>query len=275
MSKKIDAVLPLTLKNYDRFKILYKSMHLFFKDLGTCWVVTKDSEFKVLKSRINDQKYTVIKESLLVPEFKKMKDIRGWYKQQIIKFAIAKKIKSPFYLTLDADLICVRPVRYSDLIKNGKAISQIEDTDFHPEWYKYSERVLGFKRSGLAYGVTPALFSKETVIKLQNFLSEKANQNNKDSKISWRAFLIKNIPWTEYTLYFTFLEGMNLFEKYHTKPSIDAICGNKDSVWFKEDIPSWKPEKNFKNKKYFFIVIQSSAGMNPEEIWAKVSKYLK
>lgn len=275
MSRKIDAVLPLILEDYNRFKILYKSMKKFFKDLGTCWVVVKDNEFKKLKSKINDKKYKVIKESTIILEFKKVKNIKGWYKQQLIKLAIAQKIKSSFYLTLDADLICIRPVRYSHLIEKGKALCQIEKIDYHTDWYKNVKQILGFQRSGIAYGVTPALFSKQGVLKLQDFLFERANQNNKSRKMSWRTYLIKNIPWTEYTLYFTFLEGTNLFNKYHTKPDIENICSYKNSVWYKKDFPSWKPEKSFKKKKYFFIIVQSNTGMNPKEIWAKVSKYIK
>ena len=86
--------------------------------------------------------------------------------------------------------------------------------------------------------------------------------------------MIRNLPWTEYTLYYTFLEGTNLLKKYHQKPGIDTICGNKDSVWFKKDIPKWKP-KNFKKKKYFFIVFQSTTGLNPKEIWDKIKTRLK
>jgi len=270
--KKIDAVLPLTLKDFARFKLLYKTMTLF-KDLNTCWVITKDNEFKEIKSRIKDKKYKVIKETSIVPEFKNYKTLGGWYKQQLLKFAIAKKIESDFYLILDADLICVRTVRYSDLITNGKALSQIEKVDFHPEWYKDAERILGLKRSGLKHGVTPALFCKEGVLNLQDFLNKRASSNAK--KINWRMHLIKHLPWTEYTLYFTFMEGIGLFQKYYNKPAKENICGNLDSVWFKKDVKKFDPEKIFKKKKYFFIVFQSTTGINSNELWSKISKYYK
>ncbi len=266
MTKKIDAVIPLIMSDFERFEILHASLKRFFKDLGTCWVVTRDDEFDKIKSKINDNNYKIIKESSVVPEFKKIRNLKGWFKQQVIKLAITKKIRSKFYLTLDADLICIGPVRYSDLIKNGKALCQIEKTDFHPKWFKNTERILGFKRSGRAYGVTPALLSKDCVIELQKFLSKKES--------NWKLFLIKNIPWTEYTLYFTFIENTGLLKKYHEKPDVENICSYKKSLWFKEDFEKWNPKKSFGKKKYFFIVTQSNMNIPAKEIWAKVHNYI-
>ena len=65
MLHRIDAVLPLTMKDFGRFRILYMSMRRF-KCLGTCWVVVPDLEFEKLNSLINDERLRVIPETRLV-----------------------------------------------------------------------------------------------------------------------------------------------------------------------------------------------------------------
>lgn len=75
---KLDAVLSITLKDYERFTILQKSLKFFCKDLiRVCWVVTPDDEFAEIKSRISDDNYCVIPESNLVPEFNIFPKTRG------------------------------------------------------------------------------------------------------------------------------------------------------------------------------------------------------
>ena len=69
-SQQLDAVLPLTLKDYERFAILQKSLKTFCKDIRVCWIVTPDHDFAASKALITDNGYCVIPESSLVPEFK-------------------------------------------------------------------------------------------------------------------------------------------------------------------------------------------------------------
>lgn len=306
-SQQLDAVLPLTLKDYDRFTILHKSIELFCPGLiRTCWIVTPDQDFAEINNRIDDGKYQVISESSLVPEFKLFSKTGGWYKQQVIKLAIAQKIVTEFYLTLDADVICVKPVVFSDLVKNGKALCYALKTDIFPEWYKGSERVLHLKRSGRFHNVTPTILSKEAVIQLQNHLSNLSNlssnpqlnsyskskkikilllkalsfilsKKSKTSKLlnSWKSYLLRNLPWTEYALYYTYLEATNLFDKYHILADTCIYSTNK-SIWAKDDIASWKAEECFTGERdFFFCIAQSNTQISPREVWNKVRIYLE
>jgi Family of unknown function (DUF6492) len=295
---KIDAVLPLTLKDYERSSILRKSLRLFFMDLGKCWVVTPDKQFHEIKSKLKEDNYCVIQESILIPELKFYRAANkiypkslpitgGWYVQQLVKMAIAERIETPFYLTLDADVICTRRVEFSDLIQDGRAISRRTTQDLHPKWYNWSERVLGLTRSGLTHGVTPALLSKDAMIELQNYLSQRVSpvckifgSLPKNSSIlsnlfkSWRSYLIRSLPWTEYALYNTFLEAFNLYEKYHIDMGNYAIYDN--SVWQREMFASWDPKKSFDgNRNFFFTVVQSNARISVMEVWEKVGRYLE
>jgi Family of unknown function (DUF6492) len=56
------------------------------------------------------------------------------------------------------------------------------------------------------HGVTPAILSREATILLQDYLTTRARMLRLDARSNWRTFLVLSIPWTEYALYYTFLE---------------------------------------------------------------------
>jgi hypothetical protein len=290
-SQKIDAVLPLTRNDYERFKILQKSLTLFFKDLGTCWIVVPDRDFYILNSLIKNEHFVVLPESSLIPEFNIFRKIFGWYKQQLIKIAIAEKITSSFYLTLDADVICTRVCHYSDFLKEGRAVCNLEKEGSHfLEWYAWVEDVLQLKGSNRYHSVTPAILSKEAMIKLHEYislLSEKTSfSSNKRSiflallkyfpilqKIFslYRTYLLLHLPWTEYSLYYSFLEEMNLFDQYHF---IEEIKVYDNCVWNRDEFDSWNPAISFNEINSCFTVVQSNTNIPAEEIWQKVRTFL-
>jgi hypothetical protein len=307
---RLDAVLPLLLKDYERFRILDKSLRKFCPDLiKTCWVVVRDSEYEELDQKISNWRYRVVPECLVIPELKFYRlmrralygrysrvlkttalrrnnrfNIYGWQIQQLIKLAIAQRVETDFYLTLDSDVLCVRPIHYDDLILEARAITGSTEEDEHPGWYKDAERLLGLRRSGLSHSVTPAILSKQAVLDLQEHLSKTVNpvlrvvsllfpRSSMVYKIlvSWRSLLIRNTPWTEYSLYNTFLEGMNLFGKYHIRRSCNAIYSRSASVWVDEHRMSWSLEECLKDNS-LFVVIQSNTGVPACTVWDRVSK---
>lgn len=194
-------------------------------------------------------------------------------------------IETDFYLTLDADVICIKHVLYGDLIIDGKALTTIEE-ECHTEWYKNAERVLGLQRSGLSHGVTPSILNKHAIFELQKYLSQKINPINRflsfflpnnsifrQVLVSWRSFLIRKVPWTEYSLYNTFLEGKNLFENYHIRGGRHTIYDGSESVWDKEKWINWDLERVLRRGS-FFLVIQSNIEVPPHMIWDKVGRHL-
>jgi Family of unknown function (DUF6492) len=293
---KMDAVLPITIRDYERFTILDKSLKMFCHAIRNCWIVTPDQEFEQLKSWIQDDTYQVIAESSLIPEFKIFNKTRGWYKQQLIKIAIAEKIETDFYLTLDADVICTKSVFFSDLVKEGRAVCYILEKDLWPSWYKWAEQVLVLKASrlGVVHNVTPAVLSKPAMLKLHEYLSHLSHTVNLSLKkrylklfilkllsktiirdiVDWRIYLLTYLPWTEYSLYYTFLEKMNLFDKYHVR--VEHSIYSHNSVWYRDQFSSWNPEQSFdRADNSFFTVVQSNTGISADQVWEKVSAYLK
>lgn len=309
--QKLDAVLPLTLKDYERFQVLQKSLNTFCKEvLGVVWIVVPDSQFSKFKQLVIQENYCVIPESSLIPEIK-LFSVKGWYLQQLIKISIADHIKTDFYLTLDADVICVQSVKFTDLVKNGRAVYTTVDASEYENrsWYEWSRKVLNLKHSKhfKCYDVTPAVLSREVVLQLQNYLEKlsvnelssglkfsKSNRNNlilllswlwcrvlrkesalKKQLLSYRAYLIRNIPWTEYALYYTFCEIQGLLEQYHVQAA-NCICAGEESVWHEDRFEQWKPETCFEGERaFFFCVVQSNTNIAAEIVLKKVEKFLK
>lgn len=309
-SQKIDAVLPITLKDYGRFTILQRTLDFFCEELlGVIWVVVPDQDFAKIKSKIKGNNYSVIPESKLIPEINFFPKRGGWFNQQLIKLAIAEYIATDFYLTLDADVICVKPTYLSDLVKDGRAlyyIYSLDKFDF-PEWYDWAERVLKIQLPCRKYyNVTPAVLSKKAVLDLQEYLNKLSlAQISSQKEINffakndlmlllaraalkvlpkksvpreqlsgWKAYLLRNIPWTEYSLYYTFCEAQGLINKYHV-PGEDCIYSNENSVWYKQQYIDWNPKSCFTGERnFFFSVLQSTTQVSPDVIWERIKIYL-
>jgi Family of unknown function (DUF6492) len=289
---RLDAVLPLTAADAPRAQILFASLDTFFEPLATCHVVAPDRDVPALRSQVPRDRYLVVPESEVISEIRYFwttarlraklhlvgPPVHGWYVQQLVKLAAARRVSTPFYLTLDADVICVRPTAYEDLVRGERAVAQSAPPN-HPEWNDDAERVLGLPRSARQFAVTPSVFSTEAVRALARHLAQRVDPRlrrlasrlphgrTRDVLESWRSFLIRNLPWTEYALYYTFVEQTGLFDAHHLHGGDDAIYGN--SVWIESDFDDWAPAPDFP-----FSVVQSATRISPDRVWEKVYPYL-
>ena len=250
---RLDAVLPLAGRDLDRARILFRTLEAFFEPLGTLWIVVPDAE----RAQIDVPFGNVVADAEVVPELAGGALPHGWYVQQLVKLAIADRIATPFYLTLDADVICVRPTRYDDLVVDGRALAQITKPH-HPEWNDDAERILGLPRSPRQHGVTPALLARDGVLDLQQHLGD-----------DWRARLLRELPWTEYALYNTFLEGVGRWTDFHSNGGDRCIYGN--NVWLASQWPGWHPKAD---GRYCFSVVQSATRIPAADVWKRVGAYV-
>jgi hypothetical protein len=76
------------------------------------------------------------------------------------------------------------------------------------------------------------------------------------------------VPWTEYALYGTFLEAMDLYDVYHFDGGPEAIYTS--SVWVREAFEAWEPRALLAKERGYFVVFQSTTGIAPETIWERV-----
>jgi hypothetical protein len=299
MRERLDAVLPLAASDADRAQILFRSLERFFEPLRTCFVVVPDRELATVRGRIPRGRYELVPESDVIPEIRwfwamarmraKLRlvgpPIHGWFVQQLVKLAVAERVETPFYVTLDADVLCVRETRYDDLVRGGRGLVQTSPPN-HPEWNDDAERVLGLPRSGRQYGVTPALLHRDAVGALERHLERRVRRRvqqisgrmphrvPRDILASWRSYLLRSLPWTEYAVYHTFLEQTGLFDRYHVLAGEDAIYGH--SIWMESQFDEWDPARTFDGDGGFcFTVVQSATRIPPDRVLTKVAPHLR
>jgi hypothetical protein len=280
---RLDAVLPLTAADAPRAQLLFETMERFFEPLATCHVVARVDELAAIRRAVPRGRYQLVAEPDLAPELGYHRaaaalrsrlrivgpPIHGWYVQQLLKLAAADVVDTPFYLTLDADVLCVRPTTFDDLVRDGRALVQTTPPN-HPEWNDDAERVLGLPRSGRQYAVTPALLNRFAVAELAAHLTRRVDPRLRRLAArvpqptaravlaSWRSFLLRQLPWTEYALYHTFLERTGRFDRYHELAGEDAIYGN--CVWMESQFEDWDPGQR---GRYCFSVVQSATRIPP------------
>ncbi len=300
----LEAVLPLILADYERFEILNASLERFFPDLRTIWVVVRDAELRALGSLIRDSRYRLVPELTVVPEFRFYRRIPGWIKQQLIKLAATSLVQSDFFLTLDADVICAKPVRASDLIKGSRsacfALQENQSVTEQTRWYLGAERILQLPRPGVIHNVTPSVLSRTALIQLQTYLSElpskkpfrlgrrnllmllarlaqrflSTSSTLRPHLSPWRLLLLSDLGWTEYSLYYSFLEGTGRFDEHHFRAEY-PLYSLYSSLWYEKNIARWDPGPVFSGRDPgFFVVVQSNTGISPEAVRAKVGPFL-
>ena len=118
-------MLPLTVRDLPRARILFRSLETFFEPLATCHVVTPDADVAPVRRQVPGGRYVVMAETEVIPEIgwfwttarlrAKLRlagpPIHGWFVQQLVKLAMWERIATPFYLTLDADVVCAAEPR--------------------------------------------------------------------------------------------------------------------------------------------------------------------
>ena len=273
----IEGILPTLGRDIERFGLLRDSLKVHAGDMSRCVVVVPDADIPAFEAVIGDDPfYDLRSESAVLgrkmPKYimhwaKKRPCRAGWYTQQLIKLACVAQSSSQFCMTLDADLVAVNRISSSKLVIDGKAIDQVTDCgDQHGAWYAGSTRVLGgMKRSGVEHPVTPTLMSSHACrLLIQYLVGRMVPLLDRD----WIDFLLKRAPWSEYTLYYTYLENMGLFDNYHTIVDRPVIYDPYKSVWYKSQMD--EKDKGWGDIDAMFVIVQSTAGISSDYVRAKL-----
>lgn len=185
----------------------------------------------------------------------------GWYKQQILKLAAARIVPTPWYLTLDADVMLRRAVSADELVRDGRAVFHSERAAYHWKWWMASRAIL---RSPVqldpetrTMGVTPEVLHRETALEL---LAEIGRRNGAPEA---ERFLFENrdAGWSEYTLYWLFVLERQLQDRLYRRDGpmyemawqpehLTALAGRR------EDEPSAGPR---------FFILQSTLELPIDE----------
>lgn len=296
----LGAVLPICIRgSYDiddlgRSEILFKSLSAFCEPglFAEFLVVTPDDEVDIVAERCekwHQFNIKVISEEVLCPELKNHRHVRGWRKQQMVKLAAPRKLTTPYYVTFDADAICLKPLSKSLLIPNGKALLQYEKRALHPKWWTHSARILKTSANvgdtQLGMTVTPAIMASElsvlTAREIEKHLRGKGTWvdklcrlHNPKSPSNWTLYRHLRGRWTEYSLYYICAMKYGVLNNYH----VSAGTAEHPALMLIHDshpYASWNPKISFDMANPgLFCVVNSSIRLEPSEVWNKVSPYI-
>ena len=263
------------------------------EDLQEVIVIVREDErdevAALVRSQTRDPRFVVVCEEAVCEDVLHARDpasgiMRGWYAQQILKLAAAGRVTTPFYVTLDSDIVCMRPFAYDSLVHDGRALCNVETMEtytalYTPEFARRerstkqrrldaSASLLGGPRparyEGRYYGETPVVLHADSVQSMCEALE--ANQGR-----PWAHVLGETDGWTEYTLYFQYLEARGELESVHEPTGPDHVLDLRKSAWH-------VPDRYLESRTYdrdhfvgdlrlredgFFVALQSYLG--PED----------
>ncbi|NNF55454.1 MAG: hypothetical protein HKN03_13560 [Acidimicrobiales bacterium] len=288
MTDRLQAVCPLLLADFDRFRILMRSLDRFCdaETLESILVVVPAGEQDAVEEAIVEESWmhrteVVTEESLGLSQ----QPLDGWYRQQIIKLIAADRFATPFYLTLDADVICCKPVSYSDLVPGGRAAITMTSRSAHSDWWYQSAAILGVRvrvrrlapriwrprwwMSQPGMSVTPAVLSTLHVRELMREIERK-----------WKkpvARVLGDRPFTEYTLYYLYLESNGLVDVVHDRERPVSCRGQGANVWSADQFNAWDVGRLFGDLRQpgFFTVCQAGKGIATAQVWDRIAPRLE
>jgi hypothetical protein len=335
----LTLILPLTLDDLSRALLLFTTLvEVDIALVQELLVISPDTQVSLLESSltslIRDLKLPVrfIPESTLFSSPKLLYSTRlyPYGIQMALKLLVSRIIQTPFYLTLDADILLLKPNRLKDVVvrklesivelpyqglsdillqnkvsgKDIRAIYDDERRSVHANWWLGSAAMVDYPflpspdmrsilsdETGHGFSVTPAAMStfgsiltvNEVLCRIKRCHSD-ADISDGEAEVLWIQSLGSNtrscykskysaekMVWSEYTLYRLALDKLRIFDELHIMqdPSLKLHCHD---IWFSSQLP-WDFEAAH-NSECLFSVIQSSAGISPNTIWAQLKSHI-
>jgi hypothetical protein len=185
--------------------------------------------------------------------------------QMILKLSAYKIINTDYFITLDSDMYLKKKFSITDFFKYNKAIMHAEPKIYHDNWWQSSGELLDFtreKHSLVGMSVTPAILSKNIC---QNIIET----------YGYKLYNRINKGWTEYTLYYLFLEKNNNLDIYHNDGTIlDKYCIWELTDFDKENILK-QVDNQFNSSDGIFSLVQSSLFVDKKDLYAEIMNYIK
>lgn len=295
----IGAVLPLKVSgsyggdDLNRAHILFASLTRFaepglFEDFFVVVPAPEVAQVEAAFAKWQALNIRVLSENELVPELAAYPKVRGWRKQQIVKLAIAARMRSPFYLTFDADVICLKPLRHDQLIVDGRALMQYELRAQHPKWWKSSARILRMSPQvgdpAVGATVTPAVLAREICLALMREIERARGATSWVKALcdlhrpwrprNWWPDRILMLKWTEYSLYYLCAHKLGLIDRYHVTAGTPALP-QRLLVHESHPFETWDTAYSFSARcPGLFCVVGSKSGLPPQTVWVRVGPHI-
>ena len=301
----ITGVLPLVLGEYrggrdvERAEILLRSLERFDKSniLDPILIIVDRYDcgaFDRLLARAGRKTLLFMHEDEVEPHLGRVRGLHGWKKQQILKLAISAFVDTPFYLTLDSDIVCAKPLVYINLILDGRGLVQFDGkcglaSAFNrPSWWSAAARVLdtspGFSDPGVA--VTPFLIARDACARLISHIAALSGVEvsqwiaglfNPGAIDGIEDFDFAACGWTEYSLYHLFLVKHQAFNSYHFTSAKGVQLLSRNSfgfIWTDGSFEQWSARVCFGDEDpALFFAVQSRSLVPITQIRKKLRPY--
>jgi hypothetical protein len=284
----IGAVLPLRVRRRDeiisRCRILLTSLAAFaepglFDEIHVVVPARDRPQVERLCAEWPSLPLIVFDEDAYLPALSRHRFAAGWFRQQVIKLEAAERLRAPFFITLDDDVILCKRLHRTDLIVGGRALLEPNPRTAHADWWTGAAELLGvpLDLSGPGMFVTPAILARPICLRLFEHLE-------RNHARPWSETLLRRaerpwVPrWSEYALYYLAGEAAGMLADFH------AIAGSEtpqrlwcaSHVWRMSDLEHWNIAECFDpNSPGFFTVVQSNLGILAAEIVSRIAPYLK
>ena len=226
IDEKYSIVIPIKINELNSFEI-FRDICLYLYNkfleteyLDTFYIICPEDNINAISKhtkKYHHIPFQFIKEESILHD--NMKVISGWHKQQIIKLAVSKYIKTQYYLIIDSDLYLNQPFSYRDMFNDNKIKYSHEPWQTinnkyystNSNWWIASCNILNFPIENLhndnhLMGVTPQTMITNEVISLIDHIKNIYGDD-------WQHKLCE-MKFTEYTLYWLYLiknEKTNLY----------------------------------------------------------------
>ncbi len=271
-AEALTAVLPLRVAGARHGSDLDRALRFLFPSFELYWqsadrlkflVIVPPTDRRVVKRRLASGTafpVRVLSEDVLCPT---LCGSSGWHKQQILKLVAAEVVPSPWYLTLDADVILKRPASLLDLFPGGKPVFKQLAARYHWDWWLASSSILGghvaFDPTTPMMGVTPEILRRDVAIELVAEIGRRHHTRDPQRFL----FDARARGWTEYSLYWLFVLESGLDHLYAW-----GLPGFYEGIWSQEQAhdPAHLDHLFGPDCKAFFLVLQSNLGLPLDDI---------
>lgn len=192
-------------------------------EFGTYIVIANGSDNESLSKRFRDDLRRAVSHDL----FKSTRVIQwndlfpneertGFYDQQIIKIELARHLRTPWYLLLDAKNHFVNPSSMDDFSPNGTPVSPRTRTNAYWEPY-LADSLTSLDLDAEKYSsehlpsITPYMIHRDSACSLLEYLEEKY-------RLPWPQAMLKTGRATEFLLYFANLVRLDRLSLYVDRP---------------------------------------------------------
>jgi hypothetical protein len=287
MTTSVSALLPLKVsgrhygENLTRLDLLFSSMVHFAPGLlDELLVIVPADEADLIGRHLAGWRQLplqMIVEDEHFPAFRRFSrpwQIRPWQRQQVIKLNAPALTKARFVLTLDPDVLALKPITRDLLVPGGRGLLEPEARSVHRQWWRDSADLLdvepGLERRGMT--VTPAVLSTAVLNEVQRRLEAVGGR-------PWMDILLTSYcEWTEYSLYLLAAERASMVVRDHLWADDPAAPAHLHadpalSIWGAAGASPADVARLFgADDPGLFAVVQSSSGLSARDVAAAVAE---